>query len=249
MSDHELHTLAGAYVLDAVSDEERARFASHLADCAECRQDVREMREATSRLGTASAVRPRPELRAPTIRAASMTSQVGPVIADQAAGGGAGGPLRSWPLRGKSALLFALAAAVLVIAGTVGVALTRGGSPGQAPMITSVLRAPDAVMLTAKVTTGGTATVVISHREQLGVFMAHDLPALPAPERYELWLMGPSGTRPAGMLRTRHGGMAGPALVARIRAGDMIGLTIEPATGSMRPTSATLVLIGQKSGP
>src|SRR5262250_3564512 len=80
--DQDLHTLAGAYVLDAVSDDERAKFAAHLAVCAQCRDEVDELREAAARLGTAQAVRPRPELREPTIRAAYHTRQMGPVIAD-----------------------------------------------------------------------------------------------------------------------------------------------------------------------
>ena len=69
-ADHDLHTLAGAYVLDAVTAEERARFAAHLAGCAECREEVGELREAAARLGTAQAVRPRPELREQAINAA-----------------------------------------------------------------------------------------------------------------------------------------------------------------------------------
>jgi len=144
---------------------------------------------------------------------------------------------------------FALAAALVVIAGAAGVILAERGSPGpqRAQTISSVLRAPDAVMLTARISTGGMATVVLSHHDHMGVFMAHDLPSLPAARRYELWLMGPRGARPAGMLRTRPGGMAGPALLVRMRPGDKIGLTIEPASGSPRPTSATLVLIGPNS--
>jgi len=80
--DQDLHTLAGAYVLDAVSDDERGRFAAHLAACAQCRDEVDGLREAAARLGTAQAVRPRPELREPTIRAAYHTGQVGPVVAE-----------------------------------------------------------------------------------------------------------------------------------------------------------------------
>ncbi len=52
--DFELHTLAGPFAMDAVTAEERARFVAHLDDCDQCRDDVREMREATARLGIAS---------------------------------------------------------------------------------------------------------------------------------------------------------------------------------------------------
>jgi len=34
----ELHTLAGLYVVDALDDDERARFDAHLADCAACQE-------------------------------------------------------------------------------------------------------------------------------------------------------------------------------------------------------------------
>ena len=49
IGDHDLHTLAGAYVLDAVTAGERAAFAGHLAGCEQCRQEIREFRAATAR--------------------------------------------------------------------------------------------------------------------------------------------------------------------------------------------------------
>ncbi len=79
--DFDLHTLAGPFAMDAITAEERVRFVAHLQDCAQCRDDVREMREATARLGIAEAVRPRPELREQTIKAAFQLSQLAPVTA------------------------------------------------------------------------------------------------------------------------------------------------------------------------
>jgi hypothetical protein len=55
--------------------------------------------------------------------------------------------------------------------------------------------------------------------------------------------MGPGGERPAGMLAVHRKDMAGPALITGMSAGDMVGLTVEPASGSLRPTSAPVVLI------
>ena len=83
--DFEPHTLAGPFAMDAVTAAERASFLAHLDDCAQCRDDVREMREATARLVIAAAVRPRPELREQTIRAALQTSQLAPEVPGQAA--------------------------------------------------------------------------------------------------------------------------------------------------------------------
>ena len=117
-------------------------------------------------------------------------------------------------------------------------------SQRQARTVADVLSAPDAVMRTAPVSTGGMAIIVTSRREHMAVFIAHGLPALPRARSYELWLMGPRGERPAGMLAVRAKGMAGPALLTPMSAGDMVGLTVEPASGSLRPTSAPVVLIG-----
>jgi anti-sigma-K factor RskA len=259
--DHELHTLAGPYVMDAITPEERASFATHLADCAECREDVREMRETTARLGMAAAVRPRPELKEQTIRAAFLTNQLAPVV-----GGGTeqerpepAGDHRP-PLvrlaggrRSATALTrFALAAAALVVVVAMGLGLLMNNvmqqlhhSQRQDHMIATVLNARDAVMLTAKITTGGNATAVMSHSERRLVFTANGLRQLPSSRMYELWLMGPAGNRPAGMIKPEPDGTAGPAVVSGMRPGDVLGMTVEPAAGSTRPTSAVVVVISQ----
>jgi anti-sigma-K factor RskA len=257
-ADHDLHTLAGAYVLDAVSPDERARFATHLADCAECRQEIRELREATARLGTGLAVRPGPEIKPGTLQAAFQTSQLAPVIADDLEGPAGAAPGRAGLLAGTrwgaGFSRWMAAAAVVLIAGVAALGIaTRGAmqqlhhTQHQDHMIAAVLNAPDAVMLNAPIRTGGMATIVMSHSEHMGVFTAHHLKALPGSESYELWLMGPTGTRPAGMVKTEPDGMADPAVISGMRPGDMIGLTIEPAGGSQHPTMVPLVLIGPKS--
>ena len=47
----EVHTLSGAYALDALTEIERAGFARHLAECAVCATEVAEFRETAARLG------------------------------------------------------------------------------------------------------------------------------------------------------------------------------------------------------
>ena len=107
-----------------------------------------------------------------------------------------------------------------------------------------MLSASDATMLSSPVATGGTATVVMSHRDRALVFTAADLRVLPAAKNYELWLVGPAGTRSAGMISgSGHGRMASPMVVSGLSAGDSVGLTVEPASGSSRPTSPPVLLI------
>jgi anti-sigma-K factor RskA len=251
--DHELHTLAGAFVLDAVSAEERDRFAAHMAACHQCREEVAELREAAARLGTAQAVHPRAELRDDTIRAAYRTGQVGPVVTEKAGteqGLAGRSRRRSRSGRGRRAVPAALtAAAAVVVAAAIALGTHYADMRGKGPTgpaahtIAAVLNAPDAVMRTAPISSGGMAVVVSSRHEHMAVFMAHGLRGLPLARRYELWLMGPRGERSAGMLRMHARGMAGPALIKGVASGDMVGLTVEPANGSLRPTSKPVVLV------
>lgn len=254
-ADNDLHTLLGAYVMDAVTEFERVRFTRHLAGCQECRAEIRELREAAARLGTATAVRPRSDLKQQTIRAAGRISQLPPAVP-------AGGPVTSrtgragqaWRKLTLTSKTMLAAAAVLVAGACVLGVVTQqtmrqlNHSQRQSHMIAAVLNAPDVVILTAQVSSGGMATVMMSHREHALVFTAHGLPALPAAQAYELWLMGPGGDRPAGLLAAARDGMAGPAVVSGLTDGDMVGLTVEPATGSRQPTSVPIVLIGPKRG-
>src|SRR5262245_11033850 len=220
--DQDLHTLAGAYVLDAVSDDERARFGAHLAVCAQCRDEVDELREAAARLGTAQAVQPRPELREPTIRAAYRTGQMGPVIAENEPArrsGSRAGAGQARAIRGLAAAAAVAVAAGLGI-GTSYVAMRRQPWSSRAiHTVSAVLRARDAVMRTAPIGSGGMAIVVSSRHKHMAVFIAHGLRTPPPAMRYELWLMGPHGERSAGMLAIHPRGMAGPALISGLSVG------------------------------
>ena len=247
-NEPELHALAGAFVLDAVTPRERAEFAAHLQQCTQCRGDVAELREAAARLGTAQAAEPRPELRAAALRAIRQTSQLAPAVAASTGAVSSDRP-RGAGTRLSRALLAAAAAVVLVAGVAIGTHyIGRSGESGRpSAMIGTVLNAPDAIMRTAPVGTAGMAVVVTSHSEDMGVFMAHGLPALPQSRRYEVWLMGPRGDRPAGLLTVRQHGTARPVLVGPMRRGDMVAVTVEPAGGSLHPTSAPLVMIGAAS--
>ncbi|HXW43820.1 MAG TPA: anti-sigma factor [Streptosporangiaceae bacterium] len=260
-----LHALVGAYVIDAVPAADRAAFERHLARCESCRDEVRGLREAAARLGMAAAVRPRPELRDQTLRAATRLRQAPPLIGAERVGE-AGGPAagvarrRAWlraggPMRASRLRLVAVAAvAVAILFAGVAAGLGLHASSMQHRLsaaeqrdraIASVLGATDAVRLTAKVSTGGMATVVMSHRARALVFIGRQLSVLPVSKAYELWIMGPSGDKPAGMLPPAHDGMSGPVVVSGLVPGDqMLGLTIEPASGSRQPTSNPIVLVG-----
>jgi hypothetical protein len=45
------------------------------------------------------------------------------------------------------------------------------------------------------------------------------------------------------MLPPDYKGMSGPVVVRQLAPGDMLGLTIEPSTGTGQPTSAPVVMV------
>jgi anti-sigma factor RsiW len=258
-----LHTLVGAYVMDAVPEADRAAFERHLGGCPACREEVRGMREATARLAAASAIEPRSVLREQTLAAAARLRQVPPLLGELEPGmaglarrlpRGTGWFSRTGSLfqsRWLTVTAAAIGFAVLFAGAAIGLGLHLGSMQHRLSAadqrdhaISTVLGATDAVMMTRSVSTGGTATVVMSHRARSLVFIARKLPALPASRGYELWIMSPSGDRPEGMLPPARGGMSGPMIVGGLRAGDQVGLTVEPASGSRQPTSDPIVLVG-----
>lgn len=247
------HTLLGAYAMDAVSDGDRASFERHLGGCESCRAELRGLREATVRLAAAAEVRPPPELREQTVHAALRVPQLPPAPRPSHPAW----PARSQHSRGRSAPARArrpwalrLAAAALGFAVAAGLGYAVHDADHQAGMaqrrshaIAAVLGAPDAVMLTAKVSTGGRATVVMSHRDRALVFTAARLAPLSGARSYQLWLMGPSGDRPAGLLPAPRDGMTGPMVISGLGPGDMVGLTVEPAGGAPAPTTAPILML------
>ncbi len=255
-----LHTLVGAYVMDAVSADDRASFERHLLTCEQCRSDVRGLREAAARLAAAASVPPRPELREQTMQAAERIRQLPPLV-DRQEGRQLAGHwwVASWqrlvrpvrlsarPWLAKTAVV---AAVVLALTATV-FGLNMGSMQNRLSAaqqrdsaIAAVLGARDATTLTADVTTGGRATVVMSHRADALVFIGSDLTGLPASKAYELWLMGPAGASPAGMLPHDRNGMTGPMVVGRLTPGEHLAMTVEPASGARQPTSAPVVMVG-----
>ena len=241
------HTLAGAYAMDAVPEPDRSRFERHLARCESCRQEVRGLREATAALAGATAVQPPAALRDAVLHAAGQTRQMPPAVAPA--------PVAWVPTqqrrrpRWRPRLAVALAGALAAVAAAGVVTFGVQGRLDQAQhrdhMVATVLSASDATMMSRHVSTGGTATVVMSHRERALVFTTADLRVLPTGKSYELWLIGPAGTRSAGMIDgSGHGRMAGPMVVSGLAVGDSVGMTVEPASGSPRPTSPPVVLIG-----
>ena len=239
------HTLAGAYALDALTEPDRVRFERHLAGCEACRQEAGSLREAAGRLAAVSAAPPPPRVRQQVLTEAARTRQQPPLTVDTTAGSGAGRRAVRWRAPRMAVAIAGGCILVALVLGGLFVHTQRSLSAEQAHnrAIATIMNAPDATMRSARAVTSGSATVVMSHRDRALVLTTAMLPALPAGHRYQVWLMGPRRTRAAGMLPVPHRGMTAPVVVSGVAPGDMVGLTVEPASGSAVPSSAPVLML------
>ncbi|MFE5503716.1 anti-sigma factor domain-containing protein [Amycolatopsis japonica] len=229
----ELHTLTGAYALDAVPAEEAAAFERHLRGCLACGQEVRELRETAARLGRALATAPPPSLREATLTRVAHTRQWPPSLARR------GGVVKT-----RVALWGAAAAAVgALVFGLVTTTTDPGADPAQQQLasVNAVLTAPDAS--TVKGAERGTTTVVTSRSQGKIVVLPGELPPLAAGKAYQVWLIGASGVHSAGLLAPDGPHRTRPVLAELPGGIDRVGITAEPAGGSPAPTVPAVVMV------
>ncbi len=228
----ELHTLTGAYALDAVPEAEAAAFERHLTGCPACRQEVRELRETAARLGAAVAATPPPELRDATLSRAAKTRQWPPLVRRIS-------PVK--PLSVRIGLLAAAAAAVLaVVFGVSTLDTEQRPDPGQEQVaaVNAVLAAPDATT-----TRNEGASVVTSVSQGKIVVLAGGLPPLAAGRVYQAWLIGAGEVRSAGLLEPDGPHRTRPVLADLPPGTDRVGITAEPTGGSPAPTTPEVAMI------
>lgn len=249
MSPVDVHTLSGAYALDALSPEERATFREHLTACQACRDEVLELRHAAARMGAAQWSVPPPGLRARVLEAAARTPQAppaAPVPSAPAAQTTAAEPARDrvgaeeqrrrrWP-----ALLAAAAAVVaLGIGGVVGLGVLQPDEAELAAPAQSVFGAEDARTATVETVNGGRLTVGISEDRGEMAVDARELPELDSEHVYQLWTVGDGETVSAAVLPADATGAA-----MGLPAEDTsVAVTIEPAGGSEQPTTEPIATV------
>ena len=153
---------------------------------------------------------------------------------------------RRWYARPANILIAAAAAAVIFVGGTaLGTAIntpTQQVEP-QAVGLTEISAAADAQRAEAAVAGGGSATVIWSAQLERSAVVISDLPALPADKTYELWYIDGAHITPAGTFSAASTGKTVRVLDGKMSSGDTIGITVEPAGGSKKPTTEPVAAI------
>ncbi|WP_432742561.1 anti-sigma factor [Streptomyces sp. JH002] len=242
MNVEDVHTLSGAYALDALPPVEREEFTRHLNRCEACAREVRELSETAARLARAVAVPPPPQLRENVMRRIATVRQDPPP-----------GALRALRRRTRRVLPgFALAAALAaaVLGGTTvwqwqsarEMQQEMQQAQEQAALLAQVIAAPDAVVSGGVLPGGGTGTVVVSAGMNRAAFVTSGMPAPPDGMVYQLWFDDHGAMRPAGMLDPAATDEA-MLMDGTLDGADGMGVTLEPAGGSPQPTSDPLAVM------
>jgi hypothetical protein len=241
---HDLHSLTGAYALDALEGgAERDRFSRHMSRCQSCAAEVRGFREVATTMAFAAAAEPPPELRAQVLAATARTRQLPPEVRTHAR------PKRVRPtMPWLPWLSGAVAMASIAVAVFFGLSQSHtqqelNQARDQDQALALVLSAPQVKVLNHTVINGGTATVVLAaSRHELAVATS-GLPALPAGKVYQLWLIHGKQATSAGLLPTQTSGQTRAVLATGVATGDALGLTVEPAPGTAQPNTKILLAL------
>lgn len=220
----DVHTLAGAYALDAVTDIERAAFRRHLDQCETCALEVAELTETAARLTDATWTEPPPGLRDAVLAQVARTPQARPGRPGRSRA--AAPSWRRWTMTAVAASVLAAAAGGAVYA----VQEQRVQQErDRLAQIEAIVTAPDASVRSEPVGESGTVTVIGSRQRDEAVVVLDALPD-PGAEAYQLWLGVGEELTSAGVLAAGEGDAT--AIVTGYGDADAIGVSREQAGGS-----------------
>lgn len=244
----DVHTLTGAYALNALPPEDRNRFEQHLAECPSCAEEVAGFGEALAKLGSAAAEEPPPQLREQTLNAAKYTRQLPPEGAEPHADElSRWRKVRNsrWWRRGGMAVAAAAVVAALVLGYQNTVISQRLGDLERTndhyAALSKILSTSDARVVSDTAESGGKATAAVSYQRDKALFMTSGLQQPPDDHVYQAWVMEPE-PRSAGLLPPARQDRA-QVMAHGVEKGDKLGLTVEPSGGSSQPTTEPVALI------
>jgi anti-sigma-K factor RskA len=234
MSDHAHWSDAvGAYLLGALSEEERGRFEAHLGECAICRRDVDELQVAADALPmSVPPVKPPAALKGRIMAVVESEAELLAATGRRAdeperrrARRAGSRSLRAWLARPAVALACAL---VLLACGGLAGALLSGGEEARTVVATTRAAAAD---------------VRLEIRDGGAMLVAKNMPAPPRGRIYQVWLKRP-GRDPeptSALWSTRRDGSAEVAVPGSLDGVEAVLVTDEPTGGSDRPSRPPVI--------
>ncbi len=267
----EIHDLAQAYAVGALSTDEAAEFSTHLETCRVCRREVAAMLDVTAALSDSVATQPPAGLRASVLAEIARTPQeaAAAVQPDAEISGvprargpheepGSTAATRPPAHRSGSNVVplrrsWATGASSLLAAAAVLTAIAFGGlwyqnrndatdATAQANQLTALLSADDVRTVPGvSHSQSHTGAIVMSRQAGVAIFVASELPDLPNDKVYEAWTIDNSGDPAPAGTFTPQASNSLLTLPAASFKADTMAITVEPAGGSQAPTSDAVV--------
>lgn len=225
----------GAYLLEALPDDERQGFETHLEACERCREDLAELNVAACALPVSvEQFFPPPALRG---RIMAVVNAEAELLAAAGPGADRPDPARSRRRFGLPSLRPAVAlvgvAGLLLLGGVVGVALDQ--DERTAPERTVVAQVDE------NFAEGASAKLVV-HETDSRLEVAN----MPIPRRdrvYQVWLKRPGKAEEptSALFVPRSDGTGSVVVPGSLEGVDQVLVTSEPKGGSRRPTTSPII--------
>lgn len=257
--DAHLHDLTGAYALNALSDDEREAFESHLDVCPSCAQEVADLLATTAALGGMLHEPPSDRLRAEVMAEIERTTQEDPelptgatqqvgaaptaddaVVAMRRDDGGVA-PWLAW--MGAAVAAVAVTAAVVLGVQLVDANQQLEEVAGERGQMEALLAAPDARTLVIDDTEGGEVRLVVSAERGQGMLIASDMEPAPHEHVYEAWVIQDDQPVAAGLFDARNDGRVTALIEGDFAGASAVGVTVEPEGGSPEPTTDPVMMV------
>jgi anti-sigma-K factor RskA len=221
-------TLATPYALHATTDAERAEIERQVAaappEVADAFfEQVRAVHETMAVISAATAVEP----------PAGVRERLLATVVDEPP------PVRQLPTKSANRWRTTVLAAAAVLAIGLGV-LGVGFAMRPAPTVSTaeqVFAASDVQTISGPIPTGGTATLVFSHEKDAGVLVMNNVPPPPPGTVYQMWLVGEGSPKSAGTMDAKAVAPSTTAVLPDLGTSRALAFTVEPGSGSERPTS------------
>lgn len=260
MNEHQ-HGMTGPWALNALDAEEHEQVRRYLEEDPEAAAEAHSFEETAAELaGSLAPLAPRPELKSAVMARIGTTRQLSPLPEEAPAATAVPSapsaevvPLDRHRASVRRSRWAAVAATLLLVTTIAGVGLWSGeraserearasleaiasqqaSSEEERALISTLMASEDVSHLTVPSRDGGSLQLLYSREQQAMVVQGAGLPALSEGETYQLWMIDGDDIADAGLLEdpgtavTHHGAI--PEDVT-------IGLTIEPAGGSVQPS-------------
>lgn len=171
------------------------------------------------------------------------STSVPDAAADAPRGAAAARAEARWFSRPALIVTAAAAAVALFFGGVAAAGLVTPSAPTASDQLASIVAAPDVSTWVSTVEGGATATLVSSATVGLSAMVFDGLEPLSDDERYALWYITDGVPTPAGLFAVDGDGAIVQVLDGTFEAGTVVGVTVEPASGSPAPTTQPIVAI------